>query len=409
MPFGDPPGGVTSARVSLTDLRKNETAMPPTDPLPLAQDLIRCRSVTPADDGVLGILEAVLTELGFLTWRVPFSTPDTATVDNLYARWGMEGRNFCFAGHTDVVPPGQGWTVDPFAGTVIDGRLFGRGAVDMKGAIACFVAAVARILMRDGCLPGSVSLLVTGDEEGPSINGTAKVLAWLRDNEESLDACLVGEPTNSVRLGDMIKIGRRGSLNAHLRVFGVQGHAAYPHLADNPIDRLLDMLLALRQSSLDGGSVHFEPSTLTLIGVDVGNPATNVIPAAAEATFNIRFNDLHSGNSIERWIRSRCDAGKGAYALSCTVSGEPFLTIPGPLTEVIRAAVQAVTGGVPALSTAGGTSDARFIKDACPVVEFGLVGQTMHKTDESVLLADLEALTEIYQRVLEGYFATPSA
>ena len=371
-----------------------------TDPLPLAQALIRCRSVTPADDGVLDTLEAALAELGFMTWRTPFATPGTPDVDNLYARRGTQGRNFCFAGHVDVVPPGSGWTVDPFAGTIVGDRLFGRGALDMKGAIACFVAAVARILARGVELPGSLSLLITGDEEGPAINGTAKVLKWLRENEETLDACLVGEPTN-----ETIKIGRRGSLNAVLRVRGVQGHSAYPHHADNPIDRLLDMLAALRRTPLDAGLDHFEPSTLAFTSIDVGNPATNVIPAEAWAMFNIRFNDRHDGAAVERQLRSWCDTVGGGYDLTCTVSGEPFLTTPGALSQTVCEAVKAVTGLEPALSTTGGTSDARFIHHVCPVVEFGLAGQSLHKADESTSLADLETLTGIYQRVLEGYFA----
>ncbi|KAF0109776.1 MAG: succinyl-diaminopimelate desuccinylase [Rhodospirillaceae bacterium] len=378
---------------------------PLTDPLPLAQALIRCQSVTPADGGALDTLEAALTGLGFMTWRAPFSTPGMPDVDNLYARRGTEGRNFCFAGHVDVVPPGSGWTMDPFAGSIVADRLFGRGAVDMKGAIACFVAAVARILERGTDMPGSVSVLVTGDEEGPALNGTAKVLGWLRENEETLDACLVGEPTNPARLGEMIKIGRRGSLNAVLRVPGVQGHAAYPHLADNPIDRLLDMLAALRRAPLDAGSAHFEPSTLAFTSLDVGNPAPNVTPDEARAAFNVRFNDLHDGAAVARWLRSCCDTVGGGYDLTCTVSGEPFLTTPGVLMQGVRDAVTAVTGLVPALSTTGGTSDARFIRHVCPVVEFGLVGQSMHKADESTSLADLETLTKIYQRILEGYFA----
>ncbi|VBB69521.1 N-succinyl-L,L-diaminopimelate desuccinylase [invertebrate metagenome] len=376
-----------------------------TDPLLLAQELIRCRSMTPVSAAALDRLESTMTALGFLTWRIPFSTPGTLEVDNLYARWGRQGHNFCFAGHVDVVPPGQGWTVDPFSAVVRDSRLFGRGAVDMKGAIACFVAAVARILECNTSLPGSVSLLITGDEEGLAINGTRKVLTWLCEHGERLDACLVGEPTNPDWLGEMMKIGRRGSFNAQLHVFGTQGHAAYPHLTDNPIDRLLAMLAALRRSPLDNGSVHFQPSTLTLTSLDVDNASPNVIPAEARAAFNIRFNDLHTGAALEDWIRFHCDAVGGTYTLSCTLSGDSFLSTPGPLVQIVHKAVYAVTGHAPVLSTSGGTSDARFIKEICPVVEFGLVGRTMHKIDESTSLADLEALTEIYRQVLHGYFA----
>ncbi len=376
------------------------------DPLRLAQSLIRCPSVTPADAGALDVLETALEELGFLCWRVPFSEAGTPDIDNLYARLGTEGRNFCFAGHTDVVPVGQGWTVDPFGGEVIGGVLHGRGASDMKGAIACFVAAVARLKDLDSPVfgRGSISLLVTGDEEGPSINGTRKLLQWLAEHEETLDACLVGEPTNPTVLGEMMKIGRRGSLNGRLTVYGTQGHAAYPHLADNPILRLLRMLGGLIETPLDQGTAHFQPSTVTLTSIDVGNPATNVIPAEARAAFNIRFNDRHTEDGIASHLRSVFDAVGGDYDLDLVLSGEPFLTAPGPLSEVVRAAVRSVSGRDPEPSTSGGTSDARFIKDACPVVEFGLVGRSMHKADECVPLDDLESLTRIYQGILEGYF-----
>ncbi|MBC7905614.1 MAG: succinyl-diaminopimelate desuccinylase, partial [Rhodospirillaceae bacterium] len=319
---------------------------------------------------------------------------------NLYARLGNSGPNFCFAGHTDVVPPGPHWTVDPFGGLVIDGRLFGRGAADMKGAIACFVAAVARFL-KAGPAKGSISLLITGDEEGPAVDGTKKVLDWLAERGEKLDFCLVGEPTNPRHLGEMMKIGRRGSLNCKITVFGAQGHAAYPHLADNPIPRLLEMLRRLTDSPLDEGSAHFQASTLALTTVDVGNPATNVIPGEARAGFNIRFNDLHTGQSLEEWIRRTLDGVGGEYECAIEVSGESFLTQPGVLSDAVAEAALAVTGATPELSTTGGTSDARFIKNVCPVLEFGLVAQTMHKVDEHVLVADMEGLTEIYGRVLD--------
>ncbi|MFZ5791534.1 MAG: succinyl-diaminopimelate desuccinylase [Pseudomonadota bacterium] len=378
------------------------------DPLALTQALIRCPSVTPEDAGALGVLERVLTPLGFTCHRLAFEEGGSPRVENLYARFGKGGRNFCFAGHTDVVPPGDKsqWCSDPFAAAVIDGELVGRGAADMKGAIACFVAGVAQFLERRGPdFGGSISLLITGDEEGPAINGTKPVLEWLKARGERLDACLVGEPTNPERLGEMIKIGRRGSLTGRLRVMGVQGHSAYPHLADNPVHRLLGILQALIAEPMDRGSAHFQPSTLQITSVDVGNPASNVIPAEARAVFNIRFNDLHSSASISRWLHAVC-AGSGArYALDIQVSGEAFLTPPGPLSDLIAAAVERITGLKPELSTTGGTSDARFIKDFCPVAEFGMAGSTMHKVDERVAVADLESLTRIYAAVLDGYFA----
>jgi len=373
-----------------------------TDPLALACALIRRPSVTPEDAGAIDLLIETLTPLGFVCHEIR-SASGGPEIRNLYARRGDGGRNFCFAGHTDVVPPGTGWTVDPFAAEIRDGRLFGRGAADMKGGIACFIAAVAR-LVATGAPQGSISLLITGDEEGPAVDGTVKVLEWLAAREETLDACLVGEPTNPRRLGEMIKIGRRGSLNARLRVIGTQGHAAYPDLADNPIPRLLDLLRRLTARPLDDGTDHFQPSTLTLTTVDVGNPATNVIPAEARAGFNIRFNDRHSGASLTRWIeRTIAESGLGRIEAAIEVSGEPFLTPPGPLSDRLVAAIEAETGLIPDLSTSGGTSDARFIHASCPVVEFGLVSQTIHKADENVAVADLERLTAIYQRLLVNW------
>ncbi len=369
------------------------------DPLPLAQALIRRPSVTPDDAGAIDVLIGALSGLGFTCHDLTFATGGTP-IRNLYARLGEGGPNLCFAGHTDVVPPGQGWTVDPFGGQVIGDRLFGRGAADMKGAVACFVAAVARFL-ADGPPAGSISLLITGDEEGPAVDGTVKVLDWLEARGERLDFCIVGEPTNPRHLGEMMKIGRRGSLNARLTVFGTQGHAAYPHLADNPIPRLLAMLGRLTERPLDEGSAHFQASTLTVTTVDVGNPVTNLIPAQARAGFNIRFNDRHSGRSLEEWIRRVCAEIGGEWDLAVAVSGESFLTQPGALSRAMAEAVQAVTGRQPEPSTSGGTSDARFIRRVCPVVEFGLVTTTMHKADEQVALADLEGLTAIYQAALD--------
>ena len=365
--------------------------------LSLAQDLIRCPSVTPADAGAMAVLEQALTALGFTCRRLAFGNPQ---IENLYARRGTTGRNFCFAGHTDVVPVGQGWTVDPFKAEVIDGYLYGRGAADMKGAIASFVDAVAQF----GACGESISLLITGDEEGRDIDGTKAVLRHLKEQGEKLDICLVGEPTNPNKLGEMIKVGRRGSLNATLTVIGTQGHTAYPHLADNPLPRLVAMLNALASDPLDQGSAHFQASTLAISSIDVGNPATNVIPARGTAKFNVRFNDLHQSADIAAWLRQRCDKIGGTYQLDIEVSGESFLTPPGELSGLITRAVEAVTGLTPELSTTGGTSDARFIKDACPVAEFGLVGLSMHKADERVAVADIEALTAIYLAVLRDYF-----
>lgn len=375
------------------------------DPLPLAQALIRRPSVTPEDAGALDVLAEALTELGFVCHDLRFAAGGPE-IRNLYARLGTEAPNVCFAGHTDVVPPGKGWTAEPFGGLVDQGRLFGRGAADMKGAIACFVAAVAR-LKAEGALKGSVSLLITGDEEGPAVDGTVKVLDWLAARGERLDCCIVGEPTNPKKLGDMMKIGRRGSLNCRLTVFGTQGHSAYPHLADNPIPRLLEILRLLTEKPLDEGTPHFQPSTLALTTVDVGNPATNVIPAEARAGFNIRFNDLHSGASLETWIRDTVARVEGECEVKVEVSGESFLTPPGALSEALAEAAFEVTGLRPEASTSGGTSDARFIKNHCPVVEFGLVGQTMHKSDEHVAVADLDSLTEIYRRALLRLAGSP--
>jgi len=377
------------------------------DPLPLAQALIRCPSVTPADAGALDALEAALKDLGFACERMPFAQDGTASIDNLYARLGHGGPNFCFAGHTDVVPVGQasGWTVDPFGAEIVGGHLYGRGAADMKGAIAAFVAAVARFTARTGP-KGSISLLITGDEEGPSINGTAKMLKALAARGETLAACLVGEPTSARTLGDTVKIGRRGSLNGRLVVHGTQGHSAYPQLADNPIPRLARMIHALADEPFDAGTEHFEPTSLAFTTVDVGNPATNVIPARADAAFNMRFNDLHTPATLTGQLKARLDSVGGEYALAIDVSGEVFLTKPGRLSDVVTQAVRQTVGITPALGTGGGTSDARFIKAYCPVIELGLVGTSMHKTDERVPVADLDRLARIYEAVLDTYFAT---
>lgn len=381
------------------------------DPVALTQDLIRCPSVTPADAGALGVLQRTLEAMGFTCHRLVFEEAGTDPVDNLYARLGTTAPNFCFAGHTDVVPVGDSaaWTVDPFGAEIINGKLYGRGTSDMKGAIAAFVSAVKSFLDRNGTPAGSISLLITGDEEGPSINGTRKVLDWMQAKGERIDACLVGEPTNPRAMGDMMKIGRRGSVTATLTAYGAQGHVAYPHLADNPLPRLTKALSMLAESPLDEGTAHFQPSTLALTTIDVGNPASNVIPAKGTAKFNIRFNDLHTPKSLEAHIRDVLEEVGGTWDLKMAVSGEAFLTPPGALVATVAGAVTAVTGKQPELSTSGGTSDARFIKNFCPVVEFGLVGQTMHKVDEHVDVADIRTLAAIYDRVLTDFFVQGAA
>lgn len=373
----------------------------------LSQQLIRCPSVTPVEGGALDLLEKLLKGLGFTCHRMTFSDEGIPDVENLYARLGSDGPNFCYAGHTDVVPVGDAaaWKVDPFGGEIIDGTLYGRGAVDMKGSIACFVTALAAFLDKRGPdFGGSISLLITGDEEDICINGTRKVLQWMAAQGEVLDCCLVGEPTSNARLGDMIKIGRRGSMNARLTVHGVQGHTAYPQLADNPNHSLVRMLHALTSEQLDSGSEHFPPSSLQITSVDVGNPATNVIPAEAKAMFNVRFNDLYTSKGVFDWVRERLDRVGGRYDMDIKVSGESFLSAPGPFSDLVAAAVTDVMRQAPELGTTGGTSDARFIKDFCPVAELGLLNDTAHKVDERVPLSDLTQLEAIYGGILEGYF-----
>lgn len=381
------------------------------DPVALAQALIRCESVTPTEGGALTLLEGILTAAGFECHRMTFSEPGYADVENLYARLGKTGPNLCFAGHTDVVPPGnlEAWTSPPFAAEIRDGVLYGRGAVDMKGEVACFIAAVHRHLARGATVPGSISLLITGDEEGDSVNGTVKVLDWLKARGEVLHDCIVGEPSSKAVVGDEIKVGRRGSLNGEIIVEGKQGHAAYPHKADNPVPklaRIIDRLSALR---LDGGTAHFEPSHLTVTVISVPNTATNVIPGQARARFNVRYNDAHTRPRLEEQLRNVCAAAAAEvdarYSLTFSGTGDVFVTQPGPLLETMQVAVQEITGKAPLLSTAGGTSDARFIKDHCPVIELGLTNETIHQVDEHVAVDDLEILTRIYERFLELYFA----
>jgi len=372
------------------------------DALALAQALIRRPSVTPKDAGALDILERVVKELGFVTHRLPFGD-----VDNLYARLGTEGPHFCFAGHTDVVPVGEGWKADPFAAEVRDGMLYGRGAADMKSAIAAFVAAAA----RTGKPKGSISLLITGDEEGIAVNGTVKVLEWLAARGEKINHCMVGEPTSVGHAGDTLKIGRRGSINFKLVARGMQGHVGYPQKAKNPIPPLAELITQLAGHRLDKGSEHFDPSTLAFTSMDVGNDATNVIPAEARAAFNIRFNDKHTPESLTNWVKDRASiiAEQSGCEINVTsqTSGVSFLTAPGKFTQLISDTIAGITGQAPFFSTSGGTSDARFIKDVCPVVELGLAGATMHKADECVPVAEIAALTDIYAALLAAYFAKP--
>jgi succinyl-diaminopimelate desuccinylase len=381
----------------------------PADPVAIARDLTRCPSVTPAEGGALAYLAGVLTDAGFAVDRVSFSEPGAADVDNLYARIGSGSPHLVFAGHTDVVPPGDeaAWTHPPFGADIADGMLYGRGAADMKGAVACKLAAVLDYLAAAGPPKGSISFLITGDEEGVALNGTIKLLKWAAARGEKFDHCILGEPTNPNALGDMIKIGRRGSLNATLIVTGTPGHVAYPALADNPVRGIVVLMSALMSAPLDGGSAHFDPSNLEFTSVDVGNKTVNVIPGEARARFNIRYNDRHTRDGLKALIETRAAAAGGG--IRWRIVWEPsnadvFLTQPGPFVDLVAGTIKDVTGRTPALSTSGGTSDARFIKDYCPVIEFGLANQTMHKIDERVPTADLVTLTAIYRRILERYF-----
>lgn len=398
-------------------------AMIATNPIDVLQALIRCPSVTPEEGGALEVLETLLKPLGFTVERMVHTEAGTPDIENLYARAGSSGPHLMFAGHSDVVPVGQtsDWTHAPFSGEIADGMLYGRGAVDMKGGIACFIAAYARLVSDKAVPQGSVSLLITGDEEGPAVNGTVKLLQWAAERGERWDACLVGEPTNPNLLGDMIKIGRRGSVSGTVTVRGVQGHAAYPHLADNPVRGALRFAESLMTPAFDEGSESFQPSNLEVTTIDVGNPATNVIPASASFKFNIRFNDRWTAETVQAEILRRLDAaatdatlrpGRGPMAYEMVWSERPshvFLTRSNSLIASLSGAIETVTGRTPSLSTTGGTSDARFIKDYCPVVEFGLVGQTMHMVDERVAVSDLETLTEIYRTFIEQWFANAVA
>ncbi|WP_292899340.1 succinyl-diaminopimelate desuccinylase [Nitratireductor sp.] len=392
----------------------------PTDPAANLAELIRCPSVTPVEGQALSVLQGMLKALDCTVERPVFSEEGTPDIENLYGKLAGEGPHLMFAGHTDVVPPGDesAWRHPPFAAAIADGQMYGRGAVDMKGGIACFVAALARYVEAHGKPKGSVSFLITGDEEGPALNGTVKLLEWAAERGEKWDASIVGEPTNPDRLGDMIKIGRRGSLTGRITVNGRQGHVAYPHRADNPVPGLMQLLEALLETPFDEGTADFQPSNLEVTTVDVGNTATNVIPARATAVFNIRFNDTWSVESLQAEIHNRLDRAAAENRLRRGAEqpvefdidwlGRPspvFLTRDEKLIETLSVSIESVVGSRPQLSTSGGTSDARFIKDYCPVVEFGLVGQTMHMVDERVALSDLETLTQIYLRFLEDWFA----
>ena len=386
------------------------------DALSIARDLLRCPSVTPTDAGALGVLENVLKGAGFEVHRVTFSEPGAADIDNLYARIGSGAPHITFAGHTDVVPPGDesAWTHGAFSGEVAGGFLYGRGAVDMKGGIACSVAAALEYLAANGGQPqkngkGTISFLITGDEEDIAVNGTIKLLQWAATRGEKFDHCVLGEPSNVEELGDCIKVGRRGSLSGTLTVDGIQGHVAYPHRASNPVPDIAALIVALGNEPLDHGSAHFQASNLEFTSVDVGNTATNVIPAQARAKFNIRFNDHHTQESLRALIEQRMTKAAG-NRIKARIAWEPsnadvFVIKPGAFTDLVVAAIEQVTGRKPDLNTGGGTSDARFITRYCPVIEFGLVGQTMHQIDERTPVADLERLTKIYRGVLDRYFA----
>ena len=384
---------------------------PHINPVDFASALIKRPSVTPADAGALDTLQQGLESLGFTCTRYPFGEGEgEARVDNLYARLGTAAPNFCFAGHTDVVPAGDEskWSQDPFAGEIKDGQLLGRGAADMKGAIAAFVGAVSELLSGGWTPKGSISFLITGDEEGPAINGTKKLLVAIAEAGETIDHCLVGEPTNPNQMGEMVKNGRRGSFNADITVTGKQGHVAYPHLGLNPVPTLLGILNKLETRHLDDGSEFFQPSNLEITTVDVGNPTENMIPQTAKARFNVRFNVEHSGAQLTQWLEGILEEARqgfdGTVEADIRISGESFLTPPGKLTDILQDAAEKVLGRRPKLSTSGGTSDARFITNYAPVAEFGLVGATMHQVNERVDVADIKTLTAIYKDVLQSYF-----
>ena len=385
----------------------------PADAVALTQELVRCPSVTPAEGGALTFLEGQLSSAGFHCERLVFSDADCPDVENLFARIGDKAPHLSFAGHTDVVPPGDeaAWTYPPFSGEIVDGTLYGRGAADMKGGVAAFLAAALDFVAeRGGDLPGSLSFLITGDEEAIAVNGTIKVLKWMAENGHTPNHCIVGEPTNSVRIGDEIKIGRRGSVTGDLTVRGKQGHVAYQKLALNPVPTMLRVLTALTDEPIDKGSDHFEPTNLEVTTIDIANKADNIIPSQVHAKFNVRYNDHHTQDSLRELLRKRVEKAAGnshaRVELSFSGSSEVFVTEPGPLVDCMAEAITAVTGHRPKTSTSGGTSDARFIKDYCPVMEFGLINQTMHQVDERMEVRHIEELKAVYTDFLERYFRT---
>ncbi|MDC0185180.1 succinyl-diaminopimelate desuccinylase [Rhodobiaceae bacterium] len=376
------------------------------NPIELTKTLINCRSVTPENDGAIEQVSHWLEEIGFKSEILNFEEEGTASIKNLWSKMGSKGPTICFAGHTDVVPTGNidEWSSDPFDASEVNDKIIGRGAADMKGSIASFISATNRFVKEYPDFPGSIGFIITGDEEGCAINGTKKILTWMKSNNISFDDCLVGEPTNPNSLGEMIKIGRRGSVNGVITVKGVQGHVAYPHLADNPIPKLIKILENLINQKLDDGTEHFQPSNIEITSIDIGNTATNVIPKEASANFNIRYNDIFDREKIEEEVHNRIRSLNYDYSIKFEHSGDSFLTSPGKLTKNLSKIIEDQTGNTPELSTSGGTSDARFIKDYGNVVEFGLIGATMHKVDESASIKDIKNLTEIYYQLLKKYF-----
>ena len=376
------------------------------NPIELTKTLINCRSVTPENDGAIEQVSHWLEEIGFKSEILNFEEEGTASIKNLWSKMGSKGPTICFAGHTDVVPTGNidEWSSDPFDANEVNDKIIGRGAADMKGSIASFISATNRFVKEYPDFPGSIGFIITGDEEGCAINGTKKILTWMKSNNISFDDCIVGEPTNPNSLGEMIKIGRRGSVNGVITVKGVQGHVAYPHLADNPIPKLIKILENLINQKLDDGTEHFQPSNIEITSIDIGNKATNVIPKEASANFNIRYNDIFDREKIEEEVHNRIRSLNYDYSIKFEHSGDSFLTSPGKLTKNLSKIIEDQTGNTPELSTSGGTSDARFIKDYGNVVEFGLIGATMHKVDESASIKDIKNLTEIYYQLLKKYF-----
>ena len=376
------------------------------NPIELTKTLINCRSVTPENDGAIEQVSHWLEEIGFKSEILNFKEEGTASIKNLWSKMGSKGPTICFAGHTDVVPTGNidEWSSDPFDANEVNDKIIGRGAADMKGSIASFISATNRFVKEYPDFPGSIGFMITGDEEGCAINGTKKILTWMKSNNISFDDCIVGEPTNPNSLGEMIKIGRRGSVNGVITVKGVQGHVAYPHLADNPIPKLIKILENLINQKLDDGTEHFQPSNIEITSIDIGNTATNVIPKEALANFNIRYNDIFDREKIEEEVQNRIRSLNYDYSIKFEHSGDSFLTSPGKLTKNLSKIIEDQTGNTPELSTSGGTSDARFIKDYGNVVEFGLIGATMHKVDESASIKDIKNLTEIYYQLLKKYF-----